>query len=441
MEPDCPLRQNTRGTTMPNQTETNAPYGGYAPTLASTLAAHEVLLTIIDISGYTRFLVDHRKAQSHAQMIITALLEAMLDRAAECFDVAEIEGDALFVYARDEGAKTPAQAGECLIDLFRIFSAAVRELSAGTVCKCPACANLDHLQIKVIVHHGRAVISRVGSFTKVSGVDVIVAHRLLKNSIDASEYILLTDSAQKHLDFPAQFRFERSNEEYDAIGTVPIHVAKNLECLHDTSDPRYAVGGTSNVGFEILRHEIRNEYAEVASEPDKGFHFHTGRALAERLGYSADDVEWVPETSLAAFAGTGNPFSVGELRPGERVVDIGCGAGFDSLLAARRVGSTGHVIGVDMTDEMLTRARRGVAESDVDNVTILEGYAEDLPIDDGWADVVISNGVFNLCPNKPSVLREMFRVVRPGGRLQIGDILIQKPIPESARKDIDLWTG
>ncbi len=406
----------------------------------SAVAAHDVCLALIDISGYTRFLVGHRKAQTHAQMIVGALLEVLIAEAGDCFDVAEVEGDALFIYARDDGNKTPDDRGACFVRTVRAFSRAVHQLAADAVCKCPGCANLDQLRVKVIVHRGRAVISQVGNFTKVSGVDVIIAHRLLKNSVDADEYVLVTESAMDAVAFPPELAFVPSQEHYDAIGTVATFVADNVaEVARD--DAPATPRTTSNVGFEILRHEIRCEYAEVATEPTKGFHFHTGRPLAEMLGYAADDIDWAPDVSLASFAGTGNVFELGDILPGDRVLDIGCGAGFDTLLAARRVGTTGHVIGVDMTAEMLERARRGVRDSGVDNVTILDGYAENLPLEDGWADVIISNGVFNLCPNKPVVLQEMFRVLRPGGRLQIGDIMIQKAIPEGAKRDIDLWTG
>ena len=190
-----------------------------------------------------------------------------------------------------------------------------------------------------------------------------------------------------------------------------------------------------------LREAIREEYAEVASHPDKGFHFHTGRPLARKLEYTDEWLIGIPEASIESFAGTGNPFSLGELRPGERVVDVGCGAGIDSLIAAKQVGPDGRVIGVDMTPYMLEKARRSAVETGLENVEFEEGYAEALPVEDGWADVVISNGVLNLMPDKAAALEEMSRVLKPGGRLQIGDILVQKAVPESAKRKIDLWTG
>jgi arsenite methyltransferase len=193
--------------------------------------------------------------------------------------------------------------------------------------------------------------------------------------------------------------------------------------------------------LESLREAIREEYAEVASDPEKGFHFHTGRPLARMLEYADEWLKDIPESSIEAFAGTGNPFSLGELRPGERVVDLGSGAGIDSLIAAKKVGPEGRVIGVDMTPAMLEKARQAAEEGGLSNVEFREGYAEELPVADGWADVVISNGALNLMPDKAAALQEMARVLGPDGRLQIGDILVQKAVPESAKRKIDLWTG
>jgi arsenite methyltransferase len=192
---------------------------------------------------------------------------------------------------------------------------------------------------------------------------------------------------------------------------------------------------------DTLRQAIQEEYAKVASYPQKGFHFHTGGLLARMLEYADEWLEGLPESSIESFAGTGNPFSLGKLRPGERVVDVGCGAGMDSLIAAKKVGPDGRVIGVDMTPSMLEKARHAAEEMGRANVEFREGYAEALPVEDGWADVVISNGVLNLMPDKTAALEEMSRVLKPGGRLQIGDILVQKSVPESAKRKIDLWTG
>ncbi len=199
--------------------------------------------------------------------------------------------------------------------------------------------------------------------------------------------------------------------------------------------------GIEGLDVEVLREAIRTEYGQVASDPGQGFHFHTGRRLARLLGYEEAWLDGVPEGTVAAFAGTGNPFALGPVRPGERVVDVGCGAGIDSLIAARMAGPEGAVVGVDMTPAMLERARAGAAEAGVRNVAFHEGLAESLPVADGWADVVISNGVLNLFPDKLAGLREMARVLKPGGRLQVGDILVQKSVGDKAKRDINLWKG
>lgn len=196
-----------------------------------------------------------------------------------------------------------------------------------------------------------------------------------------------------------------------------------------------------DLDVEELRAAIREEYETVAREPGRGFHFHTGRTLTRIVGYEDEWLEGIPETAIESFAGTGNPFSLGRLKPGERVVDIGCGAGIDSLIAARMVEAEGRVIGVDMTPAMLDRARSAAAEAGFKNVEFREGVMEDLPVEDAWADVVISNGVLNLTPDKPTVLAEMARVLKPGGRLQIADILVEKEVSGSAKQKIDLWTG
>jgi SAM-dependent methyltransferase len=190
-----------------------------------------------------------------------------------------------------------------------------------------------------------------------------------------------------------------------------------------------------------LRASIREEYSVVANNPERGFHFHTGRKLAGILGYRDEWLDMLPPGAIESMAGTGNPFSLGELKPGEHVVDCGSGSGTDSLIAAHMVGPDGHVIGVDMTPEMLAKAGRNALESGMTNVEFREGYLESLPVEDEWANVIISNGVLNLVPDKEAALLEMFRVLKPGGRLQIADIALQKPVPEDARSDITLWTG
>jgi SAM-dependent methyltransferase len=196
-----------------------------------------------------------------------------------------------------------------------------------------------------------------------------------------------------------------------------------------------------DLDVEVLRDAIRGEYTQVACDPNKGFHFHTGRTLAAMLEYEDGWLRGIPESSIESFAGTGNPFAVGPIQRAERVVDVGCGAGMDTLICATMVGQEGRVIGVDMTPAMLEKARRAARSCNVDNVEFREGFMEGLPVEDGWADVVISNGALNLTPDKVGVLREMYRVLRFGGRLQIADILVRQAVPESAKRKIDLWTG
>ena len=198
---------------------------------------------------------------------------------------------------------------------------------------------------------------------------------------------------------------------------------------------------TPTVDLDELRKAIQDEYALVAQEPEHGFHFLVGRPLAQLLGYEETWLDGIPEPTIASFAGTGNPFSVGATQPAERVVDVGCGGGIDSLIAAKMVGASGRVIGVDMTPAMVLKAQTSAAVADIRNVEFRAGFGEALPVEDGWADVVISNGVLNLMPDKDAALREMARVLKPGGRLQIGDILVQKAVPQSAKEDIALWTG
>jgi 2-polyprenyl-3-methyl-5-hydroxy-6-metoxy-1,4-benzoquinol methylase/class 3 adenylate cyclase len=408
-----------------------------------------VVLVIADISGYTRFMVSHRKALSHGQIIVASLLGAIREALEPTLTMCQLEGDAVFLFAVKDAPKTTAEQardlGDCMVKAFRAFAQALSDAGASVICKCEACSAIDKLRLKIIVHSGEGFIEpsrgTVAGGLAVNGVDVIIAHRLLKNSVAAGEYLLITESARPDLAFDHPVAFTEGVEEYDEIGEIRTFVATPAALTGDGTPATPRASLTHPTNYEILRCEIRREYAEVATEPKKGFHFHTGRRLAEILGYATSDIDAAPSQALESFAGTGNPLSAGDILGGSRVVDVGCGAGFDALVAARRVGPTGRVVGVDMTPEMIGKARAAVAESGLANVEIREGYAEAIPVEDGWADVVISNGVLNLCPSKPVALREMFRVLRPGGKLQIGDILVQKPVPPGALKNIDLWTG
>jgi SAM-dependent methyltransferase len=192
---------------------------------------------------------------------------------------------------------------------------------------------------------------------------------------------------------------------------------------------------------DALREQVRGKYRDVAHDPGASFHFHTGRALASRLGYETSEVDALPDQAVESFAGVANPFSLRQLSPGEKVVDVGSGGGFDSFVAAAQVGPAGQVVGVDMTAEMLAKSRQTAEALGLAHVQFREGLAEALPVEDAWADVVISNGVINLCADKQAVFAEIFRVLRPGGRLQFADIANGRPVPAEAMRDIDLWTG
>jgi SAM-dependent methyltransferase len=202
-----------------------------------------------------------------------------------------------------------------------------------------------------------------------------------------------------------------------------------------------AMSDTIPVDSAALREEVKKKYREVAVKPHDRYHFHTGRPLAARLGYDTVITDAMPDEAVESFAGVANPFSLRELRAGEHVIDLGSGAGFDCFIAAGKVGSTGHVLGVDMTEEMLTKSRNTATAMALDNVEFREGILEELPVDDGWADVVISNGVINLCADKQQVFGEIRRVLKPGGHLQFADIANGKPVPASAVANIDLWTA
>jgi arsenite methyltransferase len=190
-----------------------------------------------------------------------------------------------------------------------------------------------------------------------------------------------------------------------------------------------------------LREEVQDKYRGVATDPKATYHFHTGRVAARRLGYDLSLVDSLPERAVESFAGVGNPFELRTLAPGERVVDAGSGAGFDSFVAARQVGAEGRVVGIDMTPEMLDKSTATADSLGLRSVEFRRGLLEEMPVEDDWADVVISNGVINLCPDKRAAFSEIRRVLRPGGYLQFADIANNRPVPPEALRDIDLWTG
>ena len=331
-------------------------------------------------------MLSHEKALAHSQMIIGELMESLIREIEFPLELVELEGDALFMYSPKT---TTAEAWEGrsrrlverVLRLFQVFGRRVAEIEAYSVCRCPACANLKKLKLKVVAHSGEGLLTKVGKFPVLSGVDTIRVHRLLKNSVEADQYVLMTESTHQR------------------------------------------------------------EYTEVASDPSRGFHFNTGLAATEMTEYDPELVGRIPESVVASFAGMGNPFSLGELSAGEYVVDFGAGAGLDTLIAGEMVGPDGMVIGVDMTVAMIEKGRAAATDMGIDQVEFREGFAESLPVPDEWADVIISNGVVNLAPDKSLVLKEMFKVLRPGGRLQIADITVSKAVPEGAKRDIDLWTN
>jgi arsenite methyltransferase len=196
----------------------------------------------------------------------------------------------------------------------------------------------------------------------------------------------------------------------------------------------------ADIDVELLKSEIKKTYSSVSEQPERDFIFPTARAWAEDLGYP-DELANVPESAAESFAGVANPWTLGRLAAGERVLDLGCGAGTDSLVAAQMVGADGHVTGIDMTVAMLVKARSAATEMGATNVEFVEAEAERLPVADESFDVVISNGVIDLVPDKDTVFAEIFRVLNPGGRIQIADVTIQNPVSEEGRRNIDLWTG
>jgi len=199
--------------------------------------------------------------------------------------------------------------------------------------------------------------------------------------------------------------------------------------------------GEIPVDIVVLREEIRRTYTDVSDDQEQEFIFPTGRSWAQELGYPEPELERVPDATVDSFAGVANHWALGVIDPGAVVLDLGCGSGTDLLIAAQMTGPGGRAIGVDMTPAMLERARASAREMGLENVEVQESLIESLPVDDASVDVVISNGVIDLVPDKDVVFAEIDRVLRPGGRLQVADVVIHHEVSEDARTRIDLWTG
>jgi len=406
---------------------------------------HHVLLVLVDISGYTRFMVSHDKELRHSQTIISELLTSLMHQVDVPLQISAIEGDALFLYAIKSGdeaiwRRRSSSLVTRLLALFQVFGERLAEIGAYSVCRCAACSEVGDLKLKIIIHSGEALLTRVGDYPTLSGVDVITLHRLAKNSVPENQYVLMTETAYLDLDLPPGAFVQEGSEEYDTgfIKTFTYLPEVHVDMDEDVIRRRFS---SDNAAVKILRDEISREYASVADEPTRGYHFNTGLAALTMNEYEEEWLAGIPDFALASFSGMGNPFLMGMPADGEYVVDIGSGAGVDSIVAARAVGPSGHVMGVDMTEEMLEKANAARSALGLDQLEFRRGFMEDLPVTDEWADLVISNGAVNLSPTKDRVFQEIFRVLRPGGRLQIADITVEREIPEGARRDIDLWTN
>jgi arsenite methyltransferase len=402
----------------------------------------EVVFFIADISGYTRFIVSNETDMIHSQIIIRDLINTIISEIRAPMQVIRLEGDAIFMYVdkRDPLVRwelVRPMLLSSLIKFFRVFSNKITELTLHKVCNCNACNNVELLKLKIVAHSGKTLFFNINDILELSGTAPIIVHRLLKNSVTADEYVLMTETALEDLMISKE-DVEPGSENYDEIGKI------NTFIYYPPPPEPYQPDGLSNyprVFIDTLRTEVTKEYCVVATDPQQGFHFHTGRQLADMLDYDPELLDQYPESVIESFAGTGNVFKLEEIKPGEFVLDVGCGAGLDSLIAAQMVGNEGKVIGVDMTPEMIQKARQNAADVGLSNIEFIEDYSENLPIPTEWADVILSNGAINLSPEKDTVFSELFRVLKPGGRLQIADILVQKPIPNSAKNNLDLWAG
>jgi len=402
----------------------------------------QVVFVIADISGYTRFIISNEKALAHSQIIIRELISTLIEEIKLPLNLIRIEGDAIFLYAlKDDPEYDWNRVSKNLVlnimKFFQAFSNKLTEFTVHKICMCNACNNVDKLKLKVVIHSGKTAFYQLNNQQEVTGKDAIIVHRLLKNTVGADEYILLTDSAYKELALPAG-KVESHEETYDELGTIKTFVYYPPEPESYVPDPDFKL---PEVFIKSLRDEVALEYAQVAQFPELGFHFHTGRRLTKMLAYKDEWLKNFPVKVIESFAGTGNPFKLGEIKPGDRVVDVGCGAGLDCLIAANMAGPDGEVLGIDMTAEMIEKAQKNAKLAGAKNVKFQQGFSEELPVPDEWADVILSNGALNLSPDKDGVYAELFRVLKPGGRIQIADITVQKPLSESAKQNIALWAG
>lgn len=403
---------------------------------------YNVVFFIADISGYTKFVFSNEKAAVHSQVIIKDILNTIIEKIESPLVVFKLEGDAVFLYADKDNPENPWEDVkdsmiDKVIEIFHAFAHKISELTLHKICSCNACANIETLSLKIIAHSGTTVFYRVQDILELSGKDAIIIHRLLKNSIDADEYFLMTESAFKDLNVDLN-QVQPGEETYEDIGTIKTF-------LYFPPPPAPYIPDTEvkypSIFIDTLRVEISKEYAGVANKPDEGFHFHTGRRLADLLEYDEEILNNLPDQVIESFAGTGNPFLLGPINPGDRVLDLGSGAGMDAIITGRMVGPEGEVVGIDMTPEMVEKARQNAKIAGQENIKFHQGYNEDIPLPDEWADIIMSNGAINLSPNKDGLFAEMFRVLKPGGWIMIADILLEKPIPQSAKTNIALWAG
>jgi hypothetical protein len=299
-------------------------------------AEKDVVFIIADISGYTRFIVSNEKEMVHSQIIIRDLINTIISEIKAPMQLIRLEGDAIFLYV-DKGDPlirwelVQPTLLDTLITFFRVFSNKISELTLHKICTCNACSNVDQLKLKIVAHSGKTMFFNINDILELSGTAPILIHRLLKNSINADEYVLMTESALEDL-MVSKDDVDLGTESYDELGTINtfIYYPPPPEPYHPDSSSNYP-----QIFIDTLRTEVKNEYAVVADDPEQGFHFHTGRRLAEMLDYDQNILNQFPERVIESFAGTGNVFKLGEIKPGETVLDVGCGAGLDSLIAGR----------------------------------------------------------------------------------------------------------